>query len=205
MKLKTEEIIELAMKGEILKKLDRTGWILAGVDRSLFESVAEHSFGTALISLLLGKQYEQEGFEIDLGNILAMAIIHDLAESRISDIVVDREAPDSQIQMGRKINAENKAMMELLSPLGTSGKSFLILWEELQNQSTLEARVVGASDIVDMLIHAVALERSGVAPSSLNGFFESSRQRLDKLDIALAIEIYKSLLKEHEKHAENET
>jgi putative hydrolase of HD superfamily len=158
-----------------------------------------------LISLLLGKQYEQEGFEIDLGNILAMAIIHDLAESRISDIVVDREAPDSQIQMGRKINAENKAMMELLSPLGTSGKSFLILWEELQNQSTLEARVVGASDIVDMLIHAVALERSGVAPSSLNGFFESSRQRLDKLDIALAIEIYKSLLKEHEKHAENET
>jgi putative hydrolase of HD superfamily len=205
MNVKIEEIIELAMKGEVLKNLDRTGWILAGVHRNLVESVAEHSFGTALISLLLAKHCEQDGFEIDLGKTLAMAIIHDLAESRISDIVVDRNAPDSQAQLRIKVNAENQAMLEMLSSLNNVGESFLILWDDLQSQSTLESRIVVSSDILDMLIHTVALERSGVAPSSLTGFFESSKQRLDKLDVALAIDIYKSLLREHEKHAEDET
>lgn len=205
MNVKTEEIIELAMKGEVLKNLDRTGWILAGVHRGLVESVAEHSFGTALISLLLAKQCEQDGFEIDLGKTLTMAIIHDLAESSISDIVVDRNAPDSQAQMRIKVDAENQAMSEMLSSLDNVGESFLILWDDLQNQSTLEARVAVSSDILDMLIHAVALERSGVAPSSLTGFFESSILRLEKLDIALALDIYKSLLREHEKHVEDET
>jgi putative hydrolase of HD superfamily len=200
MNMKIEEIIELAMRGEDLKNLDRTGWTLVGVDRSLVESVAEHSFGVALISLLLGKQYEEEGFEIDLGKTLAMAIIHDLAESRISDIVVDRDAPDSMEQLRAKANAENLAMFELLSPLGGVGESVLLLWDDLTNQSSLEARVVSSSDIIDMLIHAVALERSGVAPTRLASFFETSKQRLEQLNVAPAIDIYKSLLREHEKH-----
>jgi putative hydrolase of HD superfamily len=203
--VKIEEIIELAMKGEVLKTLDRTGWILAGVDRSLVESVAEHSFGTALISLILAKQYELDGVDIDVGKTLSMAILHDLAESKISDIVIDRDAPDSQAQIREKIISENLAMRELMSPLGSIGESFLILWDDIQNQSTIEARVVASSDIIDMLIHAVALERAGVASSSFTGFFESSKQRLDELDVVVAMDIYKALLREHKKHVEDET
>ena len=198
MTVETEEIIELAMSGEILKKLDRTGWVLAGVDRSLNESVAEHSFGTILISLLLAKHQEQAGLEIDLGKALSMAALHDLAESRTSDIVIDRKASDSEAQKRRKTEAENEAMLEMLSPLSEVGEFFLALWDELQNQSTLEARIVASSDIIDMLTHAIALERSGVAPKRLTGFFESSKQRLEQLSITPAIDVYKMLLKEHE-------
>ena len=202
--MKAEEIIELAMKGEDLKKLDRTGWILAKVDQSRVESVAEHSFGTTLISLLLAEHQKYEGVEIDLGKTLSMAIMHDLAESEISDIVIDREAPDRQEQMREKAHVEGQAMSKLLSSLGNEGKSLHILWEELQSQSSREARVVISSDIIDMLIHVVSMERSGVAPSLLTSFFESSRQRLEMLDIALAIDIYKALVREHEVHLKNE-
>lgn len=205
MNMNTEEIIELAMKGEVLKNLNRTGWILAGLDGSQVESVAEHSFGTALISLLLAKQCEQNGVKIDVGKILTMAILHDLAESETSDVVIDRDAPDSQIQMRIKAKAETEAMSRILDLLGKAGSSLLTFWDEIQKQTSLEARVVISSDILDMLIHAVALERSGVAPSSLTGFFESSRLRLERLDVALAVDIYKSLYGEHEKHLKNET
>jgi putative hydrolase of HD superfamily len=202
--MKAEEIIELAMKGEVLKKLDRAGWILAKVDQSRVESVAEHSFGTTLISLLLAEHQKQEGVEIDLGRTLSMAIIHDLAESEISDIVIYREAPDRKEQLREKAHVEGQAMSKLLSSLSNEGRSLHNLWDELQNQSTLEARVVISSDIIDMLIHAVSMERSGVAPNLLTGFFESSRQRLETLDITLAFEIYKALVREHKVHLKNE-
>jgi hypothetical protein len=91
----------------------------------------------------------------------------------------------------------------MFGPLSSGGDSFLNLWEELQNQTSLEARVVVSSDILDMLIHAVALERSGIAPSALAGFFESSRLRLEKLDVASAVNIYKFLYREHEIQLEN--
>ena len=199
-----EEVVALAMKGEVLKNLDRTGWILAGVDKSQIESVAEHSFGTSLISLLLANQCEQDGFKIDIGRVLTMAVLHDLAESETSDLVINQDAPDSHMQLRNKIKAETQAMSEILGPLSNVGESLLSLWDEIQKQTSLEARVVISSDILDMLIHAVALERAGIAPSSLSGFFESSGLRLEKLDFSLAVDIYKTLHKEHERHLENE-
>jgi putative hydrolase of HD superfamily len=202
--MNTEEFVALAMKGEVLKNLDRTGWILAGVSKSQVESVAEHSFGTALISLLLARQCEQDGFKIDIGRVLTMAVLHDLAESETSDIVIDRDAPDSYVQLRSKAEAETQVMSEILILLGNVGESLLSLWDEIQKQTSLEARVVISSDILDMLIHAVALERAGIAPSSLKDFFESSRPRLENLDVSLAINIYKTLYEEHESHLGNE-
>jgi len=120
MDMNTEEIIKLAMKGEVLKNLDRTGWILAGVDKSQVESVAEHSFGTALISLLLAKHFEQDGIEIDIGKILTMAILHDLAESETSDVVIDRDAPNSQLQKRIKTKAETMGRSRKKNPRNQS-------------------------------------------------------------------------------------
>ncbi|MHA2140574.1 MAG: HD domain-containing protein [Candidatus Thorarchaeota archaeon] len=196
--MRVEEIIELALKGQDLKNLRRTGWILAGVDEALVESVAEHTFGTALVSLLLAKKLEAEGCDVDLGRTLAMAILHDLAESQISDIVVDRDAPNRKALLKAKLEAENQAMINLMSSLGRVGDSLLEFWSDLQKQTGIEARIVLSSDILDMLIRAIALEQSGVSPKALNDFFESSGPRLEKLEVSLALDIYKSLLGLHE-------
>ncbi|MHA2069631.1 MAG: HD domain-containing protein [Candidatus Thorarchaeota archaeon] len=203
--MRADEIIELAMNGEVLKKLERAGWVLAGVPKDQVESVADHSFGAALISLLLATHYEQEGHEIDLRRVLSMAILHDLAESKTSDIVVDLDASDSKVQLRAKVNAEQQAMAVIMESLGNVGKSFLALWDDLQDQSSLEARIVTSSDILDMLIHAVALERSGVSSINLSGFFESSKKRIEKLDIALVTEIFDLLLGYHEACIENDS
>ncbi|MFW9967925.1 MAG: HD family hydrolase [Candidatus Thorarchaeota archaeon] len=202
--MKAEEIIELAMKAEVLKDLDRTGWVLAGVDRSLIESVAEHSFGTSFISLLLAKQLEGQGDEIDLGKILTMAIIHDLAESQISDIAIDRDGPNRKALLKAKLDTENSVMVDLLSSLGAMGEELLALWDDFQKQSSIEARVVASADILDMLVHAIALEESCVSPRILTDFFKSSKPRLEKLKFALAIDIFNALLRQHEENIKDE-
>ncbi len=198
--MRAEEIIELAMKGEVLKNMERTGWILAGIDKSLVESVAEHSFGTALVALLLSKQLEMEGYDIDLGITLTMAITHDLAESQISDIVIDRDAQDRQALLKNKLDVENQAMAKLMSSLGVVGESLLKVWNDLQKQTGLEARIVISSDILDMLIRAIILERSSVSPMTLTDFFESSGPRLEKLEIPIVMDIYNVLLRQHEEN-----
>ncbi len=203
--MKPEEIIELAMEAEVLKNLDRTGWILAGVDKSLIESVAEHSFGAAFISLLMAKQLEWHGQEIDLAKILTMAIIHDLAESQISDIAIDRDAPNRKTLLEAKLDAENRVMVDLLSSLGAAGEILLCLWDDLQKQSSIEARVVVSADILDMLLHAIALEKSGVSPRILVDFFKSSKHRLEELELAIALDIYNALLKQHEENIKDES
>lgn len=195
--MEPEEIIALAMQGEILKNLPRTGWILAGIDKSLIESVAEHSFGTSFISLLLAKQLISDGMEIDIGRTLAMAVIHDLAEAHTSDIVVHRGGSIDPNVLSSKRAVENQVMADLLKPLGHIGKDLEKDWKALQDQSSVESRIVAASDILDMLIHAIAIEQSGVAPMLLTGFFDSSRDRLSALDIQFAVDIYDELLRIH--------
>jgi hypothetical protein len=75
----------------------------------------------------------------------------------------------------------------------------------LQKQSSIEARVVISADILDMLIHAIALERAGVSPKILADFFKSSKPRLVKLELATALDIYDALLSQHEENIKDES
>lgn len=69
-----------------LKDVARSGWVLRGIERP--ESVADHSWGTAYLCLLLAPA------GIDRERSVAMALVHDLAEVETGDIPrrVAREA-----------------------------------------------------------------------------------------------------------------
>ncbi|MFQ5831717.1 MAG: HD family hydrolase [Candidatus Thorarchaeota archaeon] len=191
------DAISFFMKGEILKSLQRAGWATAGVDCLVFESVAEHSYGTALISLLLAKKLEEEGKEIDLGETLAMAILHDLGEAVVSDIP---SAPDTVYTKGfvvEKSALEARALESIVAPLGDLGGILRDQWGVYREGISLEARIVGSADVLDMLVHAISMERSGVSPSLLQGFYDSGRDRLEELGIAFAMDLCKELEEEH--------
>ncbi|MFW9847334.1 MAG: HD domain-containing protein [Candidatus Thorarchaeota archaeon] len=192
-----DKFMDIAMQGEVLKNLPRMGWILAGFDRSLVETVAAHSFGTALISLLLAKQLICSGSEIDIGRTLTMAVIHDLAEARTSDIVVYKGDSADTAVLNSKRETENRVMADILKPLGLIGKDLEEVWTSLRDKSSIESRLVAAADILDMLIHAISMEQSGAAPTLLAGFFDSSRNRLSALDMQIALDLYDELLRMH--------
>jgi hypothetical protein len=68
-----------------LKSVPRTGWLDRGLDSLRVESVADHSFGVALLAWICALQRQAEGAEIDPERVLKLALIHDLAEAETGD------------------------------------------------------------------------------------------------------------------------
>ena len=198
----SKEIIEIAKKGETLKRIRRTGWALAGVDCVRQESVSEHTFGTILISSLIAKAQKVKGIEIDLEKVAMMATIHDLVESMTSDI--PRTATDLGGERFRKgkSDAEEKAIQMISKRSNLFGDWLVELWTEKNERKSTESRIVLGADIIDMIIHAISLENSGVSTEILNQFFVSSEKTLKELNLKVVEDIFWDLYEEHTTNAE---
>ncbi len=85
MKMKSEElkkICSILFESGALKLVPRSGWLKVGVENP--ESVAEHSFRTALVAFFLSIM---EGFNFSKAcEIAFLALIHDLHETRTLDL-----------------------------------------------------------------------------------------------------------------------
>lgn len=135
---------ELLLRAVGLKHLDRAGWKRVGVERP--ESVASHSYGVALAALLRARP------EHDLGKLLAMALLHDLAEVVVGDLT-----PYDGVSREEKRERERAAIAELLAH-----RPELRAWvDELERGESPEARLVHALDKVDMDATAVVYAREG--------------------------------------------
>ncbi len=76
------EISKLLVELGALKLTPRSGWLKAGI--KIPESVAEHSFRTAVIAYVLSKM---EGMsEIEAGAVAFLALLHDSHEARTLDL-----------------------------------------------------------------------------------------------------------------------
>jgi len=74
-----------------LKNVPRQGWKeKLGIINP--ESVAEHSYSTAVISMILS---DLEGLNTE--KIIKMSLLHDLAESIIGDIIPDNIAKNEKV------------------------------------------------------------------------------------------------------------
>lgn len=197
-----KNIIRLAKHGETLKRVNRTGWSLAGVTHTRPESVGEHSFGTALLSLLISKELTNNGFRVDLSKVTSMSLIHDLPEALISDIPwTATQVGGKHLSEGKK-TAEREAMTQIAMDKSNFENWLVDLWQDAEEKTTLESRIVSSADLLDMLIHVVTLEASGVSPEILDQFFTSSQDRINLLDIQVAAEIFWELYQEHLENAE---
>ncbi|WP_209474142.1 HD domain-containing protein [Thermococcus stetteri] len=147
-------MLELFIELGNLKKLKRTGWILRGVPNP--ESIADHSFRTALITLFLADELKRKGVEINPDRALRIALLHDIGEARITDI------PQPALKYVDKSEAERKAVEALLraSPLP---EEYYRLWLEYEEESTPEGRLVRFADKLEMLIQALEYESAGVS------------------------------------------
>ena len=142
--------IELLLTVGKLKKLTRTGWILSGIKNP--ESVAEHSFRVALMSMLLSKE-----LGLNESKMMKLALIHDLAEAEVGDIVTD----GSGVQMGKeeKHLLEKKGIEEIFKN-HPQKKKYLALWNEYEEQKTPEAKAVYTMDKLEMALQATEYEKS---------------------------------------------
>jgi putative hydrolase of HD superfamily len=152
-----------------LKQLRRAGWLRGGVGEAACESVAEHTFGVALLALLLPAAVR---LDVNREHCLALAVVHDLAESVVGDIT-----PHDGVDPAEKRRREEAAVRDLASKLGDP--SLIDLWLEFEAGETAEAKLVRELDVIEMAMQAAAYERAGkLSAADTRRFVESAHARI---------------------------
>ena len=134
-----EELLGFLSTAGKLKAIPRTGWVDSGVVGP--ESVADHSYRTALTAMLLSDLHE-----LDTCKVIRMALLHDLAEAETGDITPMMKKPNH-------LELENKTMRLILAGLDEPQRTlYWNTWLEYQGRETQEAILVHDADKIDMLL-----------------------------------------------------
>jgi putative hydrolase of HD superfamily len=175
---RNDTLLDLFLELQILDKIPRSGYMLRGVADP--ESVTEHSWHVLFLVWTLGARIDG----LDVARAVEIALVHDLAELRIGDLprTANRYFPE-----GAKKTAEMAAMEDVLGPL--SGRA-LGLYEEYQQGTTPEARLVKACDKLQLMLKVAVYERWGTGALSEfwqnpdnfpDGGFEPVRELFEEL------------------------
>jgi 5'-deoxynucleotidase YfbR-like HD superfamily hydrolase len=136
----------------LMKRLLRQGWVRAGVPLTSVESLADHSWATAVLAFVFSVQENQlrnsEHPKLNVGKGVIIALFHDLAESEYFDI----DKSIKNIINKEKFNAlqkmlEEGAINKILSIFPTSG----LLEEILKDHSSDEYHLARVADLIDLL------------------------------------------------------
>jgi putative hydrolases of HD superfamily len=102
-----------------------------------FANLAEHHFRVFWIAMMIASHEKK----VDTGKIAKMALIHDIAESRTGDVdYLSRQYVERNETLG---------IQDMLS--GTAlQKEFYELWEEYEERTSLEAKIVKDADNLDV-------------------------------------------------------
>lgn len=160
--LNEEGFLKFMKYAGTLKRTVRRGWVKkVGILDA--ESVAEHSYRVALISVAIAIWTGA-----DVGKAAIMALLHDLHESITGDRTPEEGRPD-----------EDRAMLEVLSGLDQRlREAFYTLWVEYREGGSKEARIVKQADKLEMALQALEYMSSGYPKELLEEFIRSAEKNV---------------------------
>jgi len=150
------------MEANALEHVPRTGFVQSGIDDP--EDVAAHSAGVGVAALLIADRIPEP---VDRGRLLTMALLHDLAESRVGDVVIFEKTDDDD----RREEEAERAMVDGLP------EAYGDALAEYRAQETVEARIVKAADKLQMMAKVLAYEADD--RGELEGFWGNPRNFFD--------------------------
>ncbi len=174
-----ERLVETVVGLDPLADLPRTGWLLRGVRPC--ESVAEHSFGVVLVTMLLVDALRAEGMVVDGERAMRMAVVHDAPEARTGDVPMPNKTPALREAL-RVLEAD---LVERLLPEAPRAD-----WHALEAGESLEARIVKAADKLQMMIKALCYGAQG--RGELMDFWSNPRNFEDR-GLMIAREAFEAL------------
>ena len=138
----TSQRLDFLAATDVLKLIERANTVTTGGRR---ENVTEHSWHTALMSLLFADA-APEG--TDHQRVRDMLIVHDLVEIYAGDTVVWDNTSDTDVR-----DRETAAATQLFRLLPEAESSrFHDLWTEFDRQETVEARFARALDALHPML-----------------------------------------------------
>lgn len=142
----------------LMKTLLRTGWIRAGVPKCEIESLADHSWGVSILTLIFCieenhlRKVQNKGI-LDIEKALALALLHDFPESESLDMdksihrLIDPERVDDIIS-----DIENAAIRMIVSRSSPEvGRKILGV---LSDKKSPEYQLVRIADQIDLILQA---------------------------------------------------
>ncbi len=149
-----------------LKIEPRRGWLeVSGMGK--VESVADHSFGVAILALF---EAERRGY--DVGRTVRLALIHDLEEAITGDLTPGKKR---ELTAKRVLSRREAARSEIVMMFPFRRRSeYLEMWRDLTVGRTREARLVKDLDKLEMALQAKYYEVAGVERKELEKFYRSA-------------------------------
>jgi putative hydrolase of HD superfamily len=147
-----------------LKSVKRAGWV-SKVKVKSAESVADHTFATCAVGMLLA---DMTG--VDTMKVMRMAVLHDLAESIVGDYM------PGDVSVNEKVQEEKAAMEGILSGLPPDVRAnYAKIWTEYLDNKTDIARFVHRIDKLEMAMQAANYASQGYDKGLLEQFFSSAK------------------------------
>jgi len=155
-----------------LKKVPRKGWkSKANIEHP--ESVADHSYGTAMMAMVLSDLQK-----LDTQKIIKMALLHDLAETITGDFMPE------EISKEIKNISERDAMKEILSKLPENiAEEYTKIWQEYLQINTKESILLHDIDKMEMAIQAAKYSSEGISNEKLNLFIDSAKKEIKSKEL----------------------
>ncbi|MGH8909346.1 MAG: HD domain-containing protein [Egibacteraceae bacterium] len=149
-KTELEGLVNFFYEAGLLKRSKRTGWWLAGVKDP--ESIAEHSFRTAIIGYVLALM---EG--ADPGRTVTFCIFHDTQETRTGDIP---SVGKRYVSTAAHAAVTADQVRDFPERIGAAVRALVM---EYEARESLEARCARDADELECLIQAREYEAQGHA------------------------------------------
>ena len=174
------QLVDLLVNLNPLSELPRTGWVLRGVANP--ETIAAHSHGVAVVAMCIVDALREAGETVDGERVLRLALLHDAPEAATGDVPMPVKTPGLQ----SALKAAEGALADRL--LGRYAEAF----HEVEKKESLEARIVKASDKIQMMIKLLCYTKQG--RGSLEEFWDNpANQR--HADLPFAKQVYAEILR----------
>ena len=164
MNLSEKEILEFYLKAIKLKQITRRGWVQKGISNA--ESVADHTFGVCVLSLLYAMIYG-----LDVKKVLIMALFHDIAETKIGDIT-----PLDDFPIEEKQKLEDTETQKILLEIDKTNDLYK-LWIDFEHKLSDEGKLVKQIDKLEVALQALIYEKE--QNIDFSDFFTSVSQFID--------------------------
>jgi putative hydrolases of HD superfamily len=150
-----------------LKGIQRKGWKNKLALENV-ESVADHSYSMALMSMVLS---DLQG--LDTKKIMKMVLLHDLVEAVVGDFTPD------EISKEKKQELENNEMKKILLKLpNVLNKGYIKLWDEFQKYESQESIFVHELDKFEMVYQAKKYFDNGVPREKIQPFIDTANNEI---------------------------
>ena len=164
------------------KMIPRSGWINHGVPIPDVESVADHSFSTTLLALLMADLEIKHGKRVDVERVLRMSLLHDLSETLTFDISKEYLTYLGNRGKAIKEELEDAAWKQILTEIRDPKvrTEYASLLREFKGEQTLESRIAHDADRLDILLQAAQYVKRGYSKPQLNSIWVATERELRK-------------------------